>query len=290
MIAVDLTTACRLAKASDVTYYADLPGGSPSCPNYVGVGYTQPPEAYFADVINAATVGTANNVVILAFRGTLALDTENLHAFWDSILDWLDDADTVHIPVSYAAGLVHQGFADSLETLWGQFIPSVRRLAAGGLPVFVTGHSKGGALATLASIRLLHEEKIEPAGIFTYGAPRTGDTQFADAYNTAIQKHLRFENTNDIVPHLPPKAVLLEYLGNVDSRLSGLALRDYQHVGTLEFLNWDNKTTQGDSIELDAARMAHLFGLLALGEVEEIAHDHSIENQYIPKICGTSAP
>src|SRR6185369_15912441 len=110
--------------------------------------------------------------------------------------DWLDDADTTHIPVPYAAGLVHQGFADSLETLWGQLIPSVRRLAASGLPVFVTGHSKGGALATLASIRLLNEEKIEPAGIFTYGAPRSGDTQFADAYDAAIQKHLRFENTN----------------------------------------------------------------------------------------------
>ena len=287
---VDLSTACRMARASDVTYYADLPGGSPSCPNYSDVGYVQPPEAFFADVINAAVIGATHDAVILAFRGTLTIDTANWHAFWDSVLDWLDDADTKHISVPYAAGLVHQGFADSLETLWGQLVPSLRRLTAGGLPVFVTGHSKGGALATLASLRLLHEERMTPAGIFTFGAPRAGDTQFANAYNSAISAHWRFENSNDIVPHLPPKAVLLEYLGHLEPRLAGLAARDYQHVGVLEFLNWAGGITEGASIELDAERMAHLFDLLATGQVERVAHDHSIENEYIPKVCGSSTP
>lgn len=289
MIAVDLTTACRMAKASDVTYYADLPGGSSGCPNYAGVGYTAPPEAYYADVINAAVLGVTEYAVVLAFRGTLTIDTENWHAFWDSILDWLDDADAKHITVPYTTGLVHQGFADSLESLWNQFIPSVRRLTAGGLPLLVTGHSKGGALATLAAVRLLHDEHIEPAGVLTFGAPRAGDSQFASACDSTLQKHWRFENTNDIVPHLPPKAVLLEFLGNVEPRLKGLSAHDYEHAGTLEFLNWSGGITQGDSITLDAARMARLFGLLAIGQVEEIAHDHSIEKQYIPKVCSASS-
>lgn len=284
MSSLDLPTALRLAQASDVTYYTDQPQGASSCPSYAAIGFRQPPEAYYADVINAALVGVTESAVILAFRGTLTINTEDWKAFWDSILDWLDDADAEHIPVPYATGLVHQGFADSLETLWQQLVPSVRKLAATGLPILVTGHSKGGALATLASLRLWHDEKIMPAGIYTFGAPRAGDTAFANAYNTAIAPHWRFEITNDIVPHLPPKAVLLEFLGNVEPRLAGLSARDYQHVGRLEFFDWGGGIVAGDSIRLDASRMAHLFDLLVTGQVEEIAHDHSIEKQYIPKV------
>ena len=57
-MSVDMLTASRMAKASDVTYFVDAPGGAPSCPFYPMVGFAAPPQWFVANVINAALVGT----------------------------------------------------------------------------------------------------------------------------------------------------------------------------------------------------------------------------------------
>jgi hypothetical protein len=38
-MALDMITALRMAKAADVTYYVDKPGGVTACPFYAEVGF-----------------------------------------------------------------------------------------------------------------------------------------------------------------------------------------------------------------------------------------------------------
>ena len=49
-------------------------------------------------------------------------------------------------------------------------------------PVFITGHSRGGALALIFAYQLHSVENIEVAGVYVYGCPRVGDAKFLDRY------------------------------------------------------------------------------------------------------------
>jgi triacylglycerol lipase len=95
-------------------------------------------------------------------------------------------------------GRVHLGFAEAATQLW----PEIRRLLGDPsrvMPLWVTGHSLGGAMATLASVRLM-SEGYDVRAVYTYGSPRVGDRDFRDCYELP---NYRFVNHNDLVPHLP---------------------------------------------------------------------------------------
>jgi len=131
-------------------------------------------------------VGLLDRVAVLAFRGT-----ENLE-------NCLTDALTDLVARPPYPGLVHLGFAEAVEEVW----PVVRRLLgppSQSLPLWVTGHSLGGAMATLASVRLAAEGYTVRA-VYTYGSPRPGDRVFQKGYGLT---NYRFVNDNDLVPHLP---------------------------------------------------------------------------------------
>jgi hypothetical protein len=277
--------ASRMAKASDVAYYIDKPGGPTSCPFYTDVGFTSLPQTFVAGVINAALVGTTRSEVILAFRGTLPIDTDNWDAFVESVHDWVHDGEADLVDAPYTTGQVHQGFKQSLELLWSDVLSAVKaQHTASKLPVIVTGHSKGGALAALAALRLQFEAGITPAAVYTFGSARAGNTQFWRDYQGKILRDWRFENQDDLVPHLPPTTPVLAFLAQIDSRLSGLSSHGYHHVGLLEFLNWTGTVTEGSSFALDVERLGHLVQLLPPGHFQKLARDHSLEKQYIPKL------
>jgi hypothetical protein len=285
---MDLQLACRTAKASDVCYFIGAAGGLDSCPVYNDVGFTRSPRSFTADMINAALVGATATEIIVAFRGTEPINLADWDKFIESLKDWVNDGEADFVTVGYAPGSVHQGFAKSLQDLWTGVVGAVRdQLAATpALPVIVTGHSKGGALATLAAMRLQSEQVATPVGVYTYGSPRVGNTLFSNAFDSVINQW-RFENNNDLVPHLPPTAQLLDFLGEVDQRLAGLKARAYDHAGVLEYLDSRGALTEGDprnSLEIFGQRMGSFFRLLISGQIKQLATDHSLENQYIPKI------
>ena len=89
-------------------------------------------------------------------------------------------------------------FAHAAEAVY----PTVRVLLTAldrRLPIWVTGHSLGGAMATLVSHRLA-VEGFPVRAVYTYGSPRPGDRNFRDAYRLP---NYRFVNDNDLVPHCP---------------------------------------------------------------------------------------
>lgn len=135
---------------------------------------------------------------ILAFRGSA------------SGQDWLTDFK--FWPTGAPAR--HRGF----DTAWRAVENDVREWLADtngtGGPLLLTGHSLGGALATLAGLELSRTFPVR--AIVTFGAPRVGGKAFRDAFqtqrsdpgrsdsSTLNQICWRVVHSTDIVPSLPP--------------------------------------------------------------------------------------
>ena len=86
-----------------------------------------------------------------------------------------------------------------------------------GYNVYITGHSMGGALATMFSLKLAgagdeHDDIPRPITCITYGAPFSG----TQGYRTAMEhlehskliRHLRVVNGDDVVPTIPSMSLL----------------------------------------------------------------------------------
>ena len=96
-----------------------------------------------------------------------------------------------------AGGKVHGGFQEEVNDLWMDIVKEldhndqlkVRK------DVYMTGHSLGAAMATIATTRYAPEE------LFTFGSPRVGGKHFIKNIKS---DHYRFMNNNDIVCRIPP--------------------------------------------------------------------------------------
>src|SRR5262245_37992789 len=113
MSATATTLEGRLLCASACAY-AVIEGESSldpeaALPYYAGVGFTQPPAAFQAGTedINACLVGTTDDGVVVAFRGTLALDGPFT---LPKLLDWVNDLNAKPVEGDGLPGQVHEGF------------------------------------------------------------------------------------------------------------------------------------------------------------------------------------
>ncbi|MEI8020587.1 MAG: lipase family protein [Schlesneria sp.] len=280
----DPQTVRRMALASAATYLIDQPGGAKSSADYALIGIKDEISTVVSEEINAALVGATATEIIVAFRGTLPI-SHDFDEQLDCVFDWANDADLKLVSdESISPGRVHQGFRDAMHSLWDDVLRAVqKRRQTSKLPVIVTGHSKGGALARLAALRL-QREKIEVAGVYTFGAPRTGDIDFAEDYAKRILLDIRFEYQNDIVPHIPPsKEKTAALLSQRNSDLPFIAHAEYQHVGRLQFYDWDGKF-QEDSPETRAKRAEEFDKAFVELHFKRIASDHSLVNAYITSL------
>ena len=126
----------------------------------------------------------------MSFRGT------------DELADWLDNMDIAS--TEQACGIFHEGFWESTEDIWGIY-SKYKELASGQeqRPLFITGHSLGGAMATVAAVRLLHEN-IPFVGLYTFGQPRAMVRKMIPIVNAQCKdRFFRFQNNNDIVTRMP---------------------------------------------------------------------------------------
>ena len=132
-------------------------------------------------------VAWTSDVALVAFRGT------------ESLGDWLADLDMVGSRRPY--GVVHRGFLNAFRVVDAQLRLQLSGLA--GHTVLVTGHSLGGALATVAAAEWVDEIGIDQ--IYTFGQPAVGKAGFP-AYIEAhyAGRFFRFVNDDDIVPQVPP--------------------------------------------------------------------------------------
>ena len=82
---------------------------------------------------------------------------------------------------------VHEGFRNLYLGMKEQIILYVRSLKAfySDALIVVTGHSLGGAMATLAAYDL--RKLFMPIELINFGSPRVGNKEFAAAFNTLFR-------------------------------------------------------------------------------------------------------
>ncbi|MEI9926509.1 MAG: hypothetical protein WDN44_00745 [Sphingomonas sp.] len=198
-------------------------------------------------MIDVALVGRVAEGVVVAFRGTLPPFFAGTGDGWSVLLDWLNDGLSVCVDAPEYGGGVHLGFADSMQRLWegssagpgvreaiGEMLDRGARDHASRRHLFVTGHSKGGALANLAAMRAarIGEWRDLPISVETIAAARAGNAAFARAYAETRIACLRYEIPADLVPHLPLGPHTPEWVRAVAHQLAPrLAAGDYHPVG-----------------------------------------------------------
>lgn len=271
MDSVDMDLARRLVRASAMAYAPDVASVHAS-PHFSGSGFI---DNMHLQVLkhssrpDAVLVAQTSFGVVAAFRGTLPPIEIDPRKAWNVALDWINDFEIRLVPADYATGLVHEGFAKSLDSIWDECALLARLQAAtsGGQPLYITGHSKGGAVAALAAMRL-DGVGLKPAAIITFGSARPGGEDFAAAYDARFAKHWRFEHQNDIVPHAPLGKLRLPFLAqlNETSLFAGLAKFAaqpfgfaYAPVGKLCFIDWTGAIVSEDTPALEAERLRRLL-------------------------------
>jgi triacylglycerol lipase len=153
-------------------------------------------------VLQAVILGGAN-AVVLAFRGTRS----------DQMSDWLTDAEIGQVAFNSVfggpdIGLVHDGFSGLLQSGWDDITQAVDSYQGQGQPLWITGHSLGGALAMVATAAFSFVKREPVNGLYTYGQPRTGDPIFCSHCDTQFGDAMfRFVNNEDIVTRVPPRVV-----------------------------------------------------------------------------------
>ena len=272
--------ACKLLKASAYAYLVNSTGAIAPDTALAGV-LGESGEAYGVVSGGANQTDTnrdaaylwlsgSGNEVILAFRGTLPYNSgaQDPDAQALVLQDWLNDANFAP-HADPELGQVHKGFRDSFYALWPAIQGQLKSWQAAGklgpeVKVYVTGHSKGGALAMLAALKLRVDQLLPVTEVDTFGAPRVGSTDFAARYAAQNIAGIRYENQDDMVPHVPmdqQELALLPLLQRVIT-LSGNQPGNYVSVGTLRYI-----TDEGGIVSpADAAAEADQIGRASCGE------------------------
>jgi len=155
-------------------------------------------------------------LTIIAFTGTETNGVEDIIADLKARLvkpAWRTDSTTPGVKV-------HLGFHDALDSSWAVLTGAIEGAVKADKPIWLCGHSLGGALAVLTAHRLA-TRGVEVAGtlrrptlgaLYTYGQPRCGNSAFTDELESKFgHRFYRSVNNRDIVPLVPPPIAALPY-------------------------------------------------------------------------------
>ena len=124
---------------------------------------------------------------VICFRGTEPKEMSDIKA----------DLNAIQKQGLHNKGDVHGGFQGEINKIWDLIIEKVNELK--NHKIYITGHSLGGAMATICAKRL-QEQKVEVQCLYTYGSPRVGDKRWVKSLQIP---HYRFQNNNDVVCKVP---------------------------------------------------------------------------------------
>ena len=195
-------------------------------------------------------VASNTKFAIVAFRGSEARLREGDPDPRHIIADWLTDLD--FLPETWdQGGEVHRGFKKALDEVWPELEDYISKLQKNNRKIWITGHSLGAALATLAADRYGNIQ-----GLYTYGSPRVGDEDFKEDFNVNAY---RFVNNSDIVTKVPP-AIMYCHVGEPKYIDSDGTIHD----NTNRWASWT------DEIEGKLKNIFNAFGQTSKGFAEAL--------------------
>ena len=165
-------------------------------PEFKKLGYTA---CKFIDIDGAQAYVVANKErIVIAFRGTQPTQWNDIKA---------------DLKAFHKEGF-HLGFLTEYRKLRLAVIEQVNAFAEERkqAKIFITGHSLGGAMATVCAFDFPDAECV-----YTFGSPRACSWSKAKEFPV---KHIRVVNNNDVVPKVP------------------FAWMGFRHVGTLHYMNF----------------------------------------------------
>lgn len=154
------------------------------------------------------TIDRDEDEILVGFRGTI-----------NKISQWASDLDAVYTNW-HDRGKVHLGFHKRFAEIYEPTLKMLKK-ARSILPnadIIVSGHSMGGAVATLMSSELKRNQPVSlhPTWVFTYGSPRVGNKVFASYVNAQFGSNLvRVMNEMDMVTDLPPTLLGYRHTGKL---------------------------------------------------------------------------
>lgn len=131
--------------------------------------------------------------IIIAFRGTI------------STTNWISNVKASQKKFKYIKEecLTHRGFTDIYSSARNEIISTINRLSP-DKTITITGHSLGGALATLCAVDIAANTSYKSPNLFTFGSPRVGDPAFTKAFTQYVRNSYRIANPFDVVTYAPP--------------------------------------------------------------------------------------
>lgn len=144
------------------------------------------------------TVLTSQESNILVFRGT------------QTQADWLRNLNATQqeyvAPSGEVYGEVHAGFLKLMRQKIKPSLSEIVKQLDPTIPCYITGHSLGAAIATLAAMEIVQiapqfQDKIQ---LYAYAGPRVGSQTFAKIHSQLIPNSYRIVNLGDSVPLVPP--------------------------------------------------------------------------------------
>jgi len=173
--------------------------------------------------------------LILAFRGTEPKVVRDIKTDIDAKLQ-----------SNIGGGKSHRGFSKAYWAIGYDIQARLSQDDVSDYRIYITGHSLGGALATIATKHLKHKGGI--SACYTFGAPRVGNKDWVADIKPPMY---RVVNSSDIVPMLPPNGDLLNSIGYIVSHLIPVVGKPlakvirrytgYFHSGDMRFLTKPKK-------------------------------------------------
>ncbi len=144
-----------------------------------------------------AYLAVRSDLAVLAFRGTA------------TFTDWCTDLNVgLKRLIEDGDFGIHKGFWHAYASAGDEILQAVNAHVPATLPLYITGHSLGGALAQIASAVL---ERDNLAACYTFGSPRVATRDFDREVKCP---HYRVINNWDLVPGVPPTIVGYRHTGD----------------------------------------------------------------------------